>query len=89
MNIGSLLEQSSETNRIVAFYKALKSVGHMDDKSLRGEYRRDGLYETDYASVDELTYHESFINDLDETDCGPEVDTSDDDCWMDDLDEAA
>ena len=68
MYIDILLEQSSETNRIAAFYKALMSVGDVDNKTLLREYWMDDPYETD---------------------CGPEAKISDDESWMDDLDEAA
>jgi hypothetical protein len=68
MCVDTLFEQTSETSRIAAFYKALMSVGDMDNILLQRKYRMDDLYETD---------------------CGPEVETSDDESWMDDLDETA
>jgi hypothetical protein len=68
MYADTLFEQSSETNRVAAFYKALMSVDDMDNTLLLREYRMDDPYETD---------------------CGPEIELSDDECWMDDLDEAA
>ena len=68
MYADTLFEQSSKTSRIAAFYKALLSVGDMDNKFLLRESQMDDTYETD---------------------CGPEVEISDDESWMNDLDEAA
>jgi hypothetical protein len=68
MIVDSMLDHSSETHRIEAFYKALKMVGEMDVKSARCESWFDDLYDFNH---------------------GPEDNTSIDDGWMDDLDEAA
>jgi len=62
MNIDSLLDHSSETHRIEAFYDALKLISDMDIRCSQGECWMD--------------------------DYGPE-DVTNDDGWMDDLDEAA
>jgi hypothetical protein len=44
---------------------------------------------TSHLQKDTSLHSERWMDDLNETYCGPEDETQDDDSWMDDLDEAA
>jgi hypothetical protein len=66
MIVDTLLGNSRETHQIEAFYNALKSVGEMDVKPLRGESWFDGLYMTGHGPEDEVPIDESWLDDLNE-----------------------
>jgi len=46
----TLLNHSSETHKIEAFYNALKLVGKMDIKPAHGESWFDDMYDADHQS---------------------------------------
>lgn len=66
MIVDTLLDYPSETHRIEAFYDALKLVGDMDIKPVRGESWFDDLYDSGYGPEDKTQIDESWMDDLDE-----------------------
>jgi hypothetical protein len=56
----------SETHNIEVLYKALKLIGEMDVKAVRGESWFDDLYDADYNSEYEMPSDESWMDNLDE-----------------------
>jgi hypothetical protein len=68
MNSASTLVCTSETHRIEAFYNALKSVGDMNVKSVRGDSWFDDLYSSEYTSSEEIQVDQGWMDDLDEAD---------------------
>jgi hypothetical protein len=66
MNYDTVSEHSSETHRIEAIYIALRSVGDMDTKSLRGESWFDDLYTNERGPEFDIQIDESWLDDLDE-----------------------
>jgi hypothetical protein len=61
-----LPEQTHETHRIEAFYNALKTIGDMDAKPLRGESWFDDLYSAEHSPESEIRFDEGWLDDLDE-----------------------
>jgi hypothetical protein len=66
MIVDTLLDHSSEAHRILAFYNALKLVGDMNVKSVRGESWSDDQYDNDQGPEDETQDGENGMDDLDE-----------------------
>lgn len=66
MNDDNVSEHSNETHQIKAIYIALKSVGDMDTKSLRGESWFDDLYTNEHGPEFGIQIDESWLDDLDE-----------------------
>jgi hypothetical protein len=66
MIAGSLLDHSSDTHKIEALYKALRLIGEIDVKPVRGESWFDDLYDADYGPEYEIQSDESWMDDLDE-----------------------
>jgi hypothetical protein len=65
MNVETLLEHTIESNRIEAFYNALKSVGDMGIAQLRGDSWFDDLYVTGHGPKDKTLDDEGWMDDLD------------------------
>ena len=64
----TLLDHSSETHKIEAFYKALKLVGEMDVKPAHGESWFDDMYYADHCSEYGMQNDEGWMDDLDDLD---------------------
>ena len=66
MIVNTLLEHSSETNRIGAFYNDLKSVGGMDVNSFHAGYWVDDIYDIAYDQEYDMSGADEWRDDLDE-----------------------
>jgi hypothetical protein len=66
MTSSILWQQTHETHRIEAFYNALKTIGDMDTRPIRGESWFDDLYSTEHSPESEIRVAEGWLDDMDE-----------------------